>query len=515
MKKNFIKMNNNQNQLSLGNFCRVVKEIAQNKSFANQTEVFYCIFGVDDVSDSTINNYCIGYRSIGTEFRQKYITYRKKYQKNIEIFDEIIIGLMSILDGTVYQNLTHEQIIQKLKDNYLFNKLVSELYNLAKNDQTVPDNFTENIHNQISQNNLYKTLCDILIYIVLEKKQPVYTETSQKEMIEDILNSTNISVAELEKFLKLQMQDGINYTHSLKKLAKEKNPYACYEIGNLEYTGQMVGYPRYIKSYEYFKIAAEKNHPRACWLIAQMIYQKKIGDLSKDDLELAWYYLKKAEKVGSVAATNTIGVCYLQGLVPNEEKSEKKAIEYFKKAINFEYVYAYNNLGKIYEAKKDYKKAFKYFSFSAEKEESWSCNKVGEYYRLGIIGDIDMKKAFKYYNLATEVPLNILDHWAFYNLAKYFYLKGNHQANVEQNLDKAIKYLKKAASNGIMPAYEELIYIYIEKYKISKSDYHLNKINNYLDTLSKDKYYEKCKDNLKEKLKETEKKHLALVKLVY
>ena len=82
-----------------------------------------------------------------------------------------------------------------------------------------------------------------------------------------------------------QMQDGINYTHSLQSLAKEKNPYACYEIGEMEYTGQMTGYPRYIKSYEYFKIAAEKNHPRACWLIAQMIYQKKIGDLSKDDLE--------------------------------------------------------------------------------------------------------------------------------------------------------------------------------------------------------------------------------------
>ena len=80
MKKNFIKMNNNQNQLSLGNFCKIVKELAQNKSFANQTEVFYCLFGVDNVSDSTINNYCIGYRSIGTEFRQIYIKYKKTLQ---------------------------------------------------------------------------------------------------------------------------------------------------------------------------------------------------------------------------------------------------------------------------------------------------------------------------------------------------------------------------------------------------------------------------------------------------
>lgn len=514
MKKNFIKMNNNQNQLSLGNFCKIVKELAQNKSFANQTEVFYCLFGVDNVSDSTINNYCIGYRSIGTEFRQIYIKYKKNFTDNPQIFDDVIIGLMSILDGEIHSSFTHEELINKVKNHPLFEKLVLELYNLAKNDQSVPDDFTEEIYRQITENKIYQTLCNLLIYIVLEKKQPIYTETSQKEVIENILNSTNISVSELEKFLKLQMQDGINYTHSLKTLSKEKNPYACYEMGELEYTGRMVGYPRYIKSYEYFKIAAEKNHPRSCWLIAQMIYQKKIGDLSDDDLKLAWYYLKKAEKVGSIAATNTIGICYLKGLVPNEKSNEKKAIEYFNKAINYDYVYAYNNLGKIYENKKDYKKAFKYFLFGAEKEESWACNKVGEYYRLGIASEVDMEKAFKYYNLATEVPLNILDHWSFYNLAKYFYINGNHQAHVEKNLDKAIKYLNLAAQKGIMPAYEELIYIYIDKYKKTSSDYHLNKINEYLNVLSKNQYYEECQDKLKNHLKEIERKHLALVKLI-
>ena len=514
MKKNFIKMNNNQNQLSLGNFCKTVKELAQNKSFANQTEIFYCLFNVDNISDSTINNYCIGYRAIGSEFRQKYITYKKHYEETPEIFDDVIIGLLSILDGEVYPKLSHNELLEKAGRHQKLKKLVLELYNLAKNDESVSSYFTESIYKQITQNEIYKTLCDILIYIVVEKKQPVYTQTSQKEIIENILNSTNISVSELEKFLTLQMQDGINYTHSLKKLAKEKNPYACYEMGELEYNGQMTGYPRYIKSYEYFKKAAEKNHPRACWLISQMIYQKKIGDLSKEDLDLAWYYLKKAEKVGSVAATNTIGVCYLKGLVPNEAPSEKKAIEYFEKAYSHEYVYASNNLGKIYEKKGDYKKAFKYFMVGAEKEESWACNKIGEYYRLGIATEIDMKKAFKYYNLATEVPLNILDHWAFYNLAKYFYLNGNLQTGMEKDINKAIEYLKKAADHEIYEAYEELIYIYIDKYKETSLDYYLNKINNYISILSNNKYYDKCKDKLKQKMLEIEKKHLALVKLI-
>ncbi len=514
MKKNFVKMNNNQNQLSLGNFCKSVKELAQNKTFANQTEVFYCLFGVEDVSDSTINNYCIGYRAINVEFKQKYIIYQKKYQETPQVLDEVIIGLMSILDGIIYKNLSHEEVLTKTSKHSILRKLVFELYNLSKNDQTVSDEFSTHIYSLISKDQIFNALSELIFYIILEKKQPIYTETSQKELIENILNNTNISVSELQKFLTLQMQDGINYTHSLKALAQEKNPYACYEIGNMEYTGAMVGYPRYIKSYEYFKIAAEKNHPRASWLIAQMIYQKKIGDLSKEYLELAWHYLKKAEKAGSIAAINTIGVCYLKGLVPNEKASEKKAIEYFNKVINKDYVYAYNNLGKIYESKKEYKKAFKYFSFSAEKGESWACNKIGEYYRLGIIDEVDMEKAFKNYAKAIEVPLNILDHWAYYNLAKYFYLNGNALAKVEKNHDQAIKYFSIAASQGIMPAYEELIYIYIDKYKNVSSDYYLHKINDYLNVLSKDKYYEKCKDKLETKLKELEKKHLAIVKFV-
>ena len=69
-------------------------------------------------------------------------------------------------------------------------------------------------------------------------------------------------------------------------------------------------------------------------------------------------------------------------------------------------------------------------------------------------------------------------------------------------------------SKAEMEAYEELIYLYTEKYKESGSDYHFNKINKYLSILSKDKYYDKCKGKLKEKLNEISKKHLALVKLV-
>ena len=68
---------------------------------------------------------------------------------------------------------------------------------------------------------MHKTMFDLLVYIVLEKKQPVYTKISQKEMIENVLNNTNISVSELEKFLKLSGKDVKSFFNTSGNLYKE------------------------------------------------------------------------------------------------------------------------------------------------------------------------------------------------------------------------------------------------------------------------------------------------------
>lgn len=507
METKYIKMNNNQRHLSLGNFCRIVKEISLNKTFASQTETFYAIFGVDNVSDSTINNYCIGYRSIGTEFKQIYI--KRKNYPNKE-FDETSLALISIIKGQIYSNKTHEEILKILNDN-LMKKLCIELYNLAKNDVTVDAEFTKKISKLIKKEKIYDALCEILIYVVLEKKQPVYVDKTKRELFEDILNNTNISMNELEQFIKVQLNDGINYTYSIKKLTKEGNSYASFEMGDLEYTGMMAGYPRYIKAYEYFKVAAEKNHPRANWLIAKMLLQGQIGSQTKEDYKKAYEYLTTAEELGSVAAINTIGLIYLNGL--GKEKNIEAAIKYFEKASENNYVYAYNNLGRIYEERKDYKKAYEYYLLSASLEESWASNKLGQWYRKGIYVEKDMKKAYEYYNQALEVPKNLLSYWAYYNLAKYFYLEGSYEAEVEKDIDKAIEYFEYTLPK-IDKAYEELIYIYIDKYIKSQKEEYLNKINNYLNILYLKPYYKECEDNIKRKLKNIEKRKLAIVKTI-
>ena len=507
METKYVKMNNNQKELSLGNFCRTVKEQSLNKSYAGQPDVFYAIFLVEDVSDSTINNYCIGYRTIASEFKKIYQK-RKKYPN--KEFDETIQILISIIKGNIYSELSHEEIEKEAKNS--LKKLSIELYNIAKNDKSVPSEFTKKINELIKDNKIYECICEILIYIVLEKKQPVYIDKTRREIFESMLNNTNISMNDLEQFLKIQLKDGINYTYSLKKMAKEKNPYASFELGDMEYTGIMSGSPRYVKAYEYFKIAASQNHPRANWLIGKMLLEGQIGKKQEEDLEKAFKYLKKAEELGSIAATNTIGLCYLNGFIPSLQKNEKKAIKYFKTAAKEDYVYAHNNLGKIYEEHNDLKNAYDHYIIGASLEESWALNKIGKWYLEGIYIEKNEKKAYEYFSKATEVPKNILDYWSYFNLAKYFYLEGNFEANVEKNKTKAIEYFNKSLEGNIEEAYKELILIYIEEYKEKQNQKDLDYISYYYNKYRLTNSYKTEKKQIDKKIEELIKNKIILIK---
>lgn len=469
-------MNDNNNQLSLGNFCRILKEKSLNKSFAGQSEIFCALFNLDTVNDSTINNYCIGARSIGSNYKEQYYNYKRNYHKNNLFMLDIILNLTSLLDGYIYTD--EYKNINFLNNNQNLKNLCNSLYNLAKNDTSVSSEFTKKLQKVITKNNFYACLTEIIFYIILEKKQPIYMETIVNETVENILNNTNISINDLQNFLILQFKDGTNYTYSLKQLAKDNNPYACFELGMMEYNGEINGTPRYNKSYEYFKTAASFNHPRANYLIAKMLLDKKIGTLSQKDINLAWNYLQTAANLGSIAALNAIGLFYL-----NYQSDEKTAITYFIKATQSNYVYAYNNLGKIYETKKDYQTAFSYYLKSANLEESWACNKIGEMYRLGIGTEKNLKKAYDYYNLSLEVPIKLVNHWSKYNLAKYFYLKGNYETNIEQNIPLALSLLEEAKKNNLLEANIELLYYYTNKYFQKKEEKTLTIINNLIQEI--------------------------------
>lgn len=490
--RKYLKLNSDDNHLSLGNICRLIKNNSSSKIFTGQTDIFCALFNIDNISDSTVNNYCIGYRSIGPDYKNIYQTFEKNDYKGFEV---IVQNISNILDGNIKTFETENEVKTYIQSNTHMAHLCRDLYNLAKNDATVPRAFGTDLYKLISQTKYYEVLEKALTYAILVKPQPIYIDDNKYELVENILNDTNISVKELEKMLRLQMQDGINYTYSIKKLAREGNPYASFELGEMEYKGLMTGTPRYVESYKYLKVAEEKNHPRATWLIAKMFLEGKLTPDKEKSIQEGLKYLVKAEKLGSIAAINTLGTCYLTGQTENHQKDDQKALEYFNKAAAHNYVYAFNNLGKYYEQKGDNQTAFEYYQKSAALEESWACNKVGEYYRLGLYPEKDEIKAYNYYKLALNVPLELLTPWAPFNLAKYYYLEGNYELGLEPDENKVIEYFKLAAQKGIPNAYEELIYIYLKK-----PEENLTKIKACLTELSKTLYYLKIKDNLTKKL---------------
>lgn len=477
MNNNYIKLNNNDNHLSLGNLFNIIKKTSKNKYAAIQTELFCTLFNIDNISDTTVNNYCTGLRSINSIYKQTYIIYKKQYINNNDILIPTINNLLSIIDGIIYDYSS----IKELNQNESLKQLVISIHPLVKNDIYVPNKLKKEILLYIKNNHYYQALSSILFFVVLEKKQPIYEEEEIKETIENISRNTNISINDLKKFLEIKFKEGISLIPSLKKLAKENNPYALHELGILEYNGSISGYPRYEEAFNYHKQAASFDHPTSNWFLAHMIINKKIGSLSQDDIKNAWKYLQKAKSLDSISALNTIGICYLHGYTENNEKNLDKAIKYFNIAAKENYIYAFNNLGKIYEEKKDYQKAFKYYLKSANQEESWACNKIANFYLSGTYVKKDIEKAYKYYTIGSQAPIQNHCPWNNYNLVKYFYLNGNSSLGIKKNIEKSISLLNQI--KDFTYSNELFLYIYYDLYQqnpvyLDKVNYYLNKINN-------------------------------------
>lgn len=503
MNNSYIKLNNNSNHLSLGNLFNIIKKLSKNKYSAIQTELFCIIFNIDSISDTTVNNYCTGCRSINSTYKQIYLNYQKKYLNDKEVLVLIVNNLMSIIDGKIY-NYDNINDLNKLDS---LEKLVNSLHPLLKNDKEVTNKLKKLVLSYISKKDYYNAFVNMLFFIILDKKQPIYAEEEINETIINISRNTNISINHLKKFLEVQFTEGISLVSSLKKLAKENNPYAFHELGNMEYNGLIAGYPRYDIAYDYYLKSASYDHPTSIWMLSHMIINKKIGSLSDDDINNSWEFLKKAESLDSISALNTIGICYLHGYTPDRKINRNLAISYFKKAACKNYIYAFNNLGKIYEEDGNYKDAFNYYLMSAKEEESWACNKIGEYYRLGIYVNKDFKKAYEYYSIGASSPISNRCNWNIYNLVKYFYLEGNSLVNINKDLNKSIYLLEQI--KDFKYSNELLLYAYYNLY-LSDNSY-IDKVEYYLDTINKsDILNKKYKKEIESKLKDIKKSRIVL-----
>ncbi len=493
MKKQYIKMNNSDEHLSLGNLFRIIKESSKNKYSALQSELFCILFDLESINDTTVNNYCVGCRGIGSDYKQIFLNKNKKYFKNYEEFADNIIGILSVIDGVVYNNISAK--VDFIDSSESAHNLAWKLYNLAKNDRGVINEFTNKLFLLLNDNKVYECLVEELVYIVLLKKQPMYEDELKKEVFENVLNDTSISSVDLQEYLSLKLREGINFDYSMKKLASNGNAYANFELGSDEYYGYFAGYPRYDKAFVYLDKAAALNHASANYMIGNMFISGFLGSKSKEELEKGYEYLQKSYDLGNVAASNLIGNMYYNGIHPLK-KDLKKAISYYKRAADSDYVFGCNNLGKIAELDGNLKEAFSYYLKSADLGESWACNKVGEYYRTGKI-EKNMELAFKYYNRALESNCRTLCYYAYYNLARYFYSEGYGDVVLGKDINKMIEYYDIAANNDIIEAAIELFMYYIKKYYSSRDVNDLNNVYKYkLLIESNKKYNNKIKNKI-------------------
>lgn len=162
---------------------------------------------------------------------------------------------------------------------------------------------------------------------------------------------------------------------------------------------------------------------------------------------------------------------------------------------------------------KDYQKAFYYFEKSSLLGESYALNTLGEYYRKGIYVNIDLDKAFELYNKALESPIDNIYPYAYYNLAKYFYLTGD--IVLVKNINKAVNYLSIASNNDIIEASILLLYIYVEEYLKELDNSLIPKIRELVITIERHpKYNEEIKKEIDSnllKLKENKKINIDVI----
>lgn len=404
MKKNYIKMNNYKH-LSLGNVINIIKDISNNKN-VSQTEIFCSVFGINNINSTTVNNYCIGIRAIGIEYKK---IFEDNY--NQDNLKSNILSILNIIDNKIYNDT------QIINESNSLKKVINKLLELASNDEHI-DN-----QNQFIKENNYNTFKELLYYAILNNKQPIYTQ--------DI--NIKIDKHELNEYMKLELYWGQSYISSLIELANKNNMYACAKLASLEFEGEITGNPNYEKSFEYYLKSANKNHPKSCWMIANLILTNKVNY----NFELMWKYLNKSIELGSAAGYNTMGLCYLKGINKENKINIEKSEYYFKIASDLGYVFAFNNLGKLYE-NINYEESLKYYKISADMNNSWALNKVGEHYRK----NNDLKTAFIYYNKAIECPVKEICKYAYYNLAKYYYKNGNKELNIKKDQEKTKCYLE-------------------------------------------------------------------------
>ena len=148
-------MNDNYNYLSFGNLINIIKKVSNNKN-AMQTELFCTIFNVNNVNATTINNYCIGYRAIGLEYKKTYVDLKRKYETDKSVYLDIVLGILSIMDDIIY--IKDDKSLDLINTNKKLKEVIIELLKIASNDEHIEKTKLNKLKNM----NSYESFIEIL-----------------------------------------------------------------------------------------------------------------------------------------------------------------------------------------------------------------------------------------------------------------------------------------------------------------------------------------------------------------
>ncbi len=249
-------------------------------------------------------------------------------------------------------------------------------------------------------------------------------------------------------------KDYISAFKACKKEAKNNNPYAQREMGNMYYEGKTVPV-NYKKAFEWYKKAARQGSADAMYNLA-VCYANGQGTTKSYRMAYNWY--ESAALKGHIDAQYRLGA--MSALGQGVDKDFNTARDWYTKAAEQGHFKAARILSAMYykgdEIPKDEAQAVKWAEAAANYGDDGQMYLLTAYYFAGGKGmEANHEKAFKYFTLAEKkgeskatVPLGIMHQ------------KGQ---GTPKDLNKAAEYFQKAINSKNLEPVIMLSRVYEEK----------------------------------------------------
>lgn len=207
------------------------------------------------------------------------------------------------------------------------------------------------------------------------------------------------------------------------------------------------------KAIYYYTLSANQGYVLAAAELGRYLIGENI-DLEKGQLYLQQIAdgLNECRKPLLASCQYYLAKCYES--YTGIGRSEKRALDYYKKAAENGNSSAQVRMGDIYregrlEVQKSPKIALYYYDLSAAQNDARGLEKLGDLYMEGIGVAKDPQKAFHYFKASAALDMTEAESSSLVKLA-YCYEKG---LGTEKSLDNAILYYKLAAENGFSQGY--------------------------------------------------------------